>query len=252
MNERCRRAANGLATAGGILILMAGAVSAEKDQYGIEKETSIEAYEKESGLSREEIVRHFTLLLNRSKTVLKKNHFLGIPTWQNPFDVWVTQELIHETRPDVILEAGTHRGGSALLWAMFLEQVNPDGRVITIDIEDKRTPEAKSHRLASKVDFLLGSSTSPKTVAAVKRRVEEKRVLVILDSLHTKEHVAAELAAYTPLVEPGGYVIVQDTPVGGIYAIHQFVRANESWKIDKSRERLLYTVNRDGFLKRIK
>jgi cephalosporin hydroxylase len=228
------------------------AAAADADRYGIERETAIEEYEKESGLSKEEIVKHFTLLINRSKTVLRDNHFLGVKTWQNPFDVWVTQELIWETRPDVIIEAGTHRGGSALLWAMFLEQVSPKGRVITIDIKDKRTAAAKTHRLARKVDFLLGGSTDPKIVADVTRRVKGKRVLVILDSLHTKEHVFAELEAYTPLVQLGGYVVVQDTPVGGVYGIHRFLRGTKAWEIDKSRERLLYTVNLDGFLKRVK
>ena len=102
------------------------------------------------------------------------------------------------------------------------------------------------------MDFLLGSSTDPKIVAEVKRRTAGKRVMVILDSLHTKEHVAAELAAYASLIPVGGYLVVQDTPVGGIYAIHDFIAANDSFVIDKSRERLHYTVNRDGYLKRVK
>lgn len=233
-------------------VLVAAPAFAEPDRYGIEREATIEDYEKESGLTRDEIVRHFTLLLNRSKTVLRDNHFLGVKTWQNPFDVWITQEIIYETRPEVIVEAGTHRGGSALLWAMLLEQVEPEGRVITIDIDDKRTEEAKGHRLAGKVDFLEGSSTDPAIVAEVRRRVAGKRALVILDSLHTREHVAAELAAYSPIVPVGGYLIVQDTPVGGIYAIHDFVKSTDAWQIDKSKERLLYTVNLDGFLKRVK
>lgn len=128
--------------------------------------------------------------------------------------------------------------------------MNPDGRVITIDIEDRHRPAAKTHRLSSKVDFLLGSSTDPAIVSEVKRRVAGKRVLIILDSLHTKEHVAAELAAYADLVPVGGYVIVQDTPVGPIYAIHEFVAKNNNFKIDRKRERMLYTLNGGGFLKR--
>jgi len=198
------------------------------------------------------IVREFSDLLHSSMTIMDHNHFLGIPTWQNPFDVWATQELIYETNPDVIIEAGTFKGGSALLWAMFLEQVSPDRRVITIDIADKRVPKARTHRLASKVDFLLGSSADPKIVADIKRRVDGKRVLVILDSLHTEEHVAKELAAYARLVPVGGYLVIQDTPVGGRAAIRKFVAANDDFEIDKSRERLLFTVNVDGFVKRVR
>lgn len=40
-------------------------------------------------------------------------------------------------KPDFIIETGTAFGGSALLWAMVLEHVNPKGRVITLDIADQ-------------------------------------------------------------------------------------------------------------------
>ena len=220
--------------------------------YGIDHTKTVADYEKEVGLSAEEMVRHFTLLLNTNNTILEESRFLGIQTWQNPFDVWITQEIIFETKPDVIVEAGTFRGGSALLWAMFLEQVNPAGRVVTIDIQDKRDANARSHRLASKVDFLTGSSTDPAIVAAVSQRVAGKRALVILDSLHTREHVAGELAAYAPFVPVGGYIIVQDTAVGAIHAAREFVAANDAWQIDLSRQRMLYTNNHEGFLKRIR
>jgi cephalosporin hydroxylase len=181
------------------------------------------------------------------------NRFLGVLTWQNPFDVWITQEIFFEVRPDFVVEAGTFRGGSALLWATLLQQINPDARVITIDIQDKRAPLAQTHPLAkSKVDFLLGSSTDPGIVSEVKRRVKGKRAVVILDSLHTTEHVRAELEAYAPLVPVGSYIIVQDTRVGPGEAVHQFLAKRDDFVIDKSRERLLITNNFDGFLKRVK
>lgn len=56
--------------------------------------------------------------------------------------------------------------------------------------------------------------TDPKIVADVTQRAKGKRVVVILDSLHTTEHVLAELRAYWPLVGVGSYIIVQDTVVG--------------------------------------
>lgn len=230
----------------------AEAAEPEKPDYGFDHSRTIADVEKETGLTRAQIIHHFTKLVNVSKTVLKHNHFHGVPTWQNPFDVWVTQEIIFEMKPDVILEAGTFRGGSALLWAMLLRQVSPKGRVITIDIEDRRTAAAKKDPLARRVDFLLGSSTDPKIVADVKRRTAGKRVLVILDSLHTKEHVAKELAAYADLVPVGGYLIVQDTLVGPVHAIREFLPADGRFEIDRSRERLMYTSNHGGFLKRIK
>src|SRR5262245_55559645 len=65
-----------------------------------------------------------------------RTKWLGIDTLQNPNDAWVHQEIIVDVKPDFIVETGTFKGGSTLLWAMILQQVNPKGRIITIDIED--------------------------------------------------------------------------------------------------------------------
>jgi cephalosporin hydroxylase len=168
-------------------------------------------------------------------------------------DAWIIQEIIVEVTPDYIIEAGTFHGGSAALWALILENVNPNGRVITIDIEDKREKRAISLPISQRrVDFLLGSSTAPEIVAEVERRVQGKKVLVILDSLHTKEHVAAELRAYAPLVSVGSYLIVQDTLVGPIHAIDEFLAKNQSFVADRERERFRITNTVRGYLRRIR
>jgi cephalosporin hydroxylase len=43
----------------------------------------------------------------------------------------------------LVVEAGTFRGGSAIIWAMMFEHINPGGAVITIDINDRREERAK-------------------------------------------------------------------------------------------------------------
>ena len=134
----------------------------------------------------------------------------------------------------------------------FLEQINPDARVISIDVKDQREPAARTHPIARrKVDFLLGSSTDPEIVADVTRRVQGRKVVVILDSLHTTEHVLAELKAYAPLVGVGSYIIVQDTPVGPGEAIRRFLAERDDFEVDRTRERLLISNNLGGFLKRV-
>ena len=219
--------------------------------------------------SEREIVDRFHRQFVDSKTIFE-NHWFGVETWQHPFDVWITQEIIWEVRPDVIVETGTLRGGSAALWATLLEAANPAGRVLTIDLYDARSEAAKALPIYQrKVDFLQGSSTDPKIVAEVARRVQGKKVLVILDSLHTEEHVAGELRAYAPLVSEGSYVIVQDTHLGDTVpfwfledesmhwqpgagaAVEAFLATNDAFRADTRRERLLASNNRGGWLQRV-
>ena len=113
-----------------------------------------------------------------------ENTFLGLPTWQNPLDAWITQEIVSEVRPDLIVETGTFRGGSAALWAFLLELTNPSGRVVTIDVEDRDPRVDELDVVKRRVEFLQGSSTDPKVVREVARRAAGRRTLVILDSDH--------------------------------------------------------------------
>ena len=222
------------------------------DQAGAYQD-SVESYERSVGTSHgltPAQIHSMVEALNASPEF--QNKFMGVQTVQKPSDAWIIMEILHEVKPDLIVETGTYHGGSAVLWAVILEHINPDGQVITIDIKDQRETAAVEIPIAQeRVEFLLGSSTDPKVVAKVERRAEGKRVLVLLDSLHSKEHVAAELEAYAPLVGVGSYVIVQDTLVGPIRAIDEFLAANDSFVADRSRERYPDTNSVRGYLRRV-
>jgi cephalosporin hydroxylase len=193
-----------------------------------------------------------------------KMSWLGIPTIQNPNDIWVTQELISRLKPDFIVETGTWKGGSAAIWAMVQDQVNPRGRVITIDIRDFRDHKALPPILRSKVDFIVAtSSTAPEVVADVSRRVAGRSAMVLLDSDHRKAHVLAEMRAYAPLVTVGSYLIVQDTNVNGhpvapdfgpgpMEAVLEFLASDDRFESDRTQERLLFTMHPRGYLRRIR
>ena len=111
------------------------------------------------------------------------------------------------------------------------------------------------------VTFLHGSSVDPAIVEEVHRRAEGRRVMIILDSLHTEAHVTAELDAYADLVSPGCYLIVQDGFVNGhpleptwgpgpYEATERFLERDSRFEQDRDRERMLFTFNPGGFLRR--
>jgi cephalosporin hydroxylase len=198
-----------------------------------------------------------------AKLVWDKNRWLGVRSQQNPNDAWIHQEIIAEVKPDFIIETGTLNGGSAALWATILQQVNPKGRVITIDIKDEASEAKKLPIVMQYVEFIIGSSTDPAVVTQVKKRVQGRKVLVLLDSDHRKDHVLAEMKAYGPLVSAGSYLIVQDTNINGhpvlpnfgpgpMEAVQEFLVSNPEFEVDANAERLMFTLHPKGYLRRIR
>jgi cephalosporin hydroxylase len=141
--------------------------------------------------------------------------WLGLPIIQMPPDIVATQEIIWACRPQLIVETGIARGGSAILSSSILELIG-EGRVVAIDIDIRaHNREAiEAHPLSRRVDLIEGSSVDPAVVAEVAElAAAAERVMVILDSNHTHEHVLAELDAYAPMVTPGQFLIVADTAI---------------------------------------
>jgi cephalosporin hydroxylase len=214
-------------------------------------------------ITDQQVLTRFHQLWYANSNTWHTNTWLGIPNQQNPMDVWIVQEILFKTKPDFIVECGAFHGGSAAMWAMILEQVNPDGRVISVDIEDRMGEARKLPIVKRKVDFIIGSSTAPEIVADVKRRVAGKKAMLLLDSDHSKKHVLAELNAFWEIVPVGGYINVQDTNVNGhpvvpafgpgpMEAVREFLAKNDRFSIDSTQERLLFTFHPSGWLKRVK
>jgi cephalosporin hydroxylase len=147
--------------------------------------------------------------------------WMGLPIIQLPADVMVTQEVIWATRPDIIIETGVARGGSVVFMASMLALLGGQGRVIGVDIDirahNRRAIE--SHPMAARIDLVEGSSIAEETLARVRALVPPgARVMVVLDSDHSRDHVLAECRAYGPMVTPGCFMVVADTLVGHLSA----------------------------------
>lgn len=183
--------------------------------------------------------------------------WFGYRTMKSPMDLWAYQEILAETRPDVVVECGTAFGGSAYYLASLFDLLGR-GEVVTIDIEAR--PGQPNH---PRITRLVGSSTDPAIVAEVRRRVGGRRAMVVLDSDHSQAHVAAELEAYRSLVAPGCYLVVEDTNINGhpvaadfgpgpMEAVEAFLPSAPEFEVDRSRERFLLTLNPSGYLRRVR
>ncbi len=144
--------------------------------------------------------------------------WMGVPIIQLPADVMATQEVIWDTKPDIIIETGVARGGSVIFMASLLAAMgNDQARVIGVDLDIRahNRDTIENHPHAKRITLIEGGSTDESTLAAVKAAIPGgARVMVILDSDHSYAHVLAECHAYGALVTEGCYLVVADTVMG--------------------------------------
>ena len=138
--------------------------------------------------------------------------WMGRPIIQLPEDIIRIQEAIYAVKPDVIVETGVAHGGSLIFYATLCKAMGK-GRVIGIDIEIRphNRKQIEAHELSGYVTLIEGSSVEPGIVGQVRALVKpDERVLAILDSNHSRDHVLEELGAYSPLVSVGSYIVACD------------------------------------------
>ena len=157
--------------------------------------------------------------------------WFGRPVIQLPEDLLRIQEVIYRVKPDVVVETGVAHGGSLVFYATLFEAMGR-GRVIGVDVEirahNRRALE--SHELFPLITLLEGDSVAPDTVREVESLIEpNETVLVVLDSNHTRIHVAAEIEAYSRLVSVGSYIVVTD---GIMEYLHDVPGGKPEWRHD--------------------
>jgi cephalosporin hydroxylase len=185
--------------------------------------------------------------------------WLGHDILKSPFDCWIYQELIYSQRPDFIIELGVMFGGASHFYASICDMVG-HGSIIGIDISLDKVRSIDNPR----IQYIEGSSTSPEVFDKVRERVRDKKVLVVADSDHEKNHVLAELRLYSRLVTIGSYYVVEDSlndvmnwhPVpneGPQAAVRAFIAENDSFVPDvRYAERYILSLNPLGYLLRVK
>lgn len=138
---------------------------------------------------------------------------MGMPIIQMPEDVMLIQQLIYETKPDFIIETGIAWGGSVVYYASLCELMR-HGEVIAVDtvLPQSNIDKIMAYPFSKRIHLLQGSSVDKEVFGKIKALIpEDAKVMVILDSNHTHEHVYNELNMYAPLIKSGQYILAQDT-----------------------------------------
>jgi len=203
--------------------------------------------------------------------------WLGRPIIQLPEDMFRIQEVICEIKPDVIIETGIAHGGSMIFYASLCQALGK-GKVIGVDIEIRpHNREAiETHALFPFITLLEGSSTDPNIIDQLRSHIKPNDVvMVLLDSNHTRDHVFAELEAYSPLVSLNSYIVVMDGIMEDLVgaprtqpdwswnnprqAAHEFVKSHPNFEVVEPAflfnegsvaKRVTYWP--DGFIKRVR
>ena len=198
--------------------------------------------------------------------------WMGLPIIQMPEDIVLTQEIMWETKPDFVIEAGIAWGGSLALYAAF-QQLQGFGKVIGIDVTiPAHNREAiLSTPVSSRISLVEGSSSDPEIYNQIVAQIPEgSNILLVLDSNHTHEHVLAELKLWSPLLQKGNYIIVSDTIVEEIpeqkhrprpwgpgnnpmTGMREFLRGSDRFtSTNNYSDRAFTSFNPSGYLKCIK
>lgn len=198
--------------------------------------------------------------------------WMGLPIIQMPEDIILIQEIIWDVKPDVIVETGIAWGGSVVLYASILELIGR-GKVIAVDkvLPPHNAKAIKNCNFSNRLDLIEGSSTDTAISEKVKGKIKPTdKVMVILDSNHTDQHVYNELEIYAPLVSEGSYLVVSDTIVEEIpeqthrprpwghgnnprTAIDRFLKNNDQFTRDNTYNyKAINSFTRNGYMKCVK
>ena len=204
--------------------------------------------------------------------------WMGRRIIQYPQDLIAVQEIIWDVKPDLIIETGVAHGGSAVFFASLLE-LNAqcggpkDAEVwcVEIDLRVHNREALVSHPMYPRLRIFDGSSVDEKIASIIAEKAAKcERVMVILDSNHTHEHVLGELNLYASLVSIGSYCVVFDTVIEDLdgvefadrpwgrgnnpkTAVAEFLRTNHDFLVDYSiDQKLLISAAPGGYLKRVR
>lgn len=155
--------------------------------------------------------------------------FMTVKTLQIPQEITQLARAVQAIKPRIILEIGTARGGTSLIWSYLAS-----GRVITCDLNDmtrqrpifSRFPPPGSN---CRVTLLTGNSHDAGFKAQLAQELNgEKADFLFIDGDHTESGVEADYNDYKEFVRPGGLIafhdIVENQPLPANQVYHLWKR----------------------------
>ena len=164
-------------------------------------------------MGQERIYNEFHSLYYNSN-IWSHQYWMGAKCMKSVFDSWNYQEIIFDMKPDLVIEIGTYNGGSSLMLSNFLQNANPNGKLIAVDI---------SHELSrpylhdvNGIIMVEGDSLSSAVITQLQQYIDKAdKVFMLLDGEHRKHHVLQEIIHLGGMLRKGDYLVVEDGNING-------------------------------------
>jgi predicted O-methyltransferase YrrM len=137
--------------------------------------------------------------------------YMAVRTFQIPTEITQLAKAVQAIEPKIIVEIGTARGGTSLIWSYLASQ-----RVITCDLNDLRLQRPLFSQFpppgsSCKVTLLTGNSHEAGFKARLAKELNgEKADFMFIDGDHTESGVEADYNDYKEFVRPGGLIAFHD------------------------------------------
>lgn len=214
---------------------------------------------------------HSQVALHHSET------YKGIGLAKFPQDLWSYEKLIGVAKPEVIIEIGINKGGFTRwlydrLMAASAENQNRPCTIVGIDIDITSAslnlsslPSDGSSGVQIKLIQcdLLDPISVQEAQKQVRSVVNQQPTLIIEDSGHTYETTKSALDAFSTLLKPGEWFVVEDTcvdiedlretsswPTGALNAVNDFIRDNPEFEQTSFNHAYTVTCHPFGFLRK--
>ncbi len=203
----------------------------------------------------------------------KQDSYAGVRLAKFPEDLRVYEHLIWASKPNVVIEIGTLRGGSALWFRDRLRTLRSYGRigeplVVSIDIEPDlaRAGVLTADPSSKGIEVIGGDVTDPDLPGEVEALLPaDARCLVVEDSAHVFDTTTAALRGFARFVPLRGFFVVEDGcvdveelrlkedwPRGVLPALHEWLATEQGSRFVVREDLELYglSCHPQGFLQR--